>query len=75
MTDYRKKEAVPLQFDEEDGEQKKSGKCATFDGLFLNKIKLIGLIILILILVIIIIVLAAVLGHERSKHRGVIRGK
>lgn len=77
MTDNMEKEAVPLQlaFEEPDGEKKKAGKWAYCNDLFSNKIKLIALVILILILVIIIIVLAAVLGHERSKLRGEIKGK
>lgn len=70
MTDNMVKEVLPLQFEEPDGEQKKEGKWAFFDDLFSNKIKLIAIVIFILILVIIIIILAAVLGHERSKHRG-----
>ena len=69
------KEVVPLHFEEPDGEQKKAGKWAFCDDLFSNKMKLIAIVILIFILVIIIIVLAAVLGHERSKHRGEIKGK
>ena len=75
MTDNMEKEVLPLKFEEPDGEQKKEGKWAFCDDLFSNKIKLIAIVIFILILVIIIIVLAAVLGHERSKHRGEIKGK
>ncbi|KAK2565369.1 Glutamyl aminopeptidase [Acropora cervicornis] len=73
MTDNMEKEVVPLHFEEPDGEQKKAGKWAFCDDLFSNKMKLIAIVILIFILVIIIIVLAAVLGHERSKHRGEIK--
>ncbi|XP_068743782.1 glutamyl aminopeptidase-like [Montipora capricornis] len=69
MTDCQKEAAIPLKQIELDFEPKKSGKWARFNGLFLNKIKLIALAVLILILLIIIIILAAVLGHEQSKNR------
>ena len=60
---------VPLHQLEVDGEPKvKSGK-GLFNGLFLDKTKLIILAVVILVLLIIIIVLAAVLGHEQAKNR------
>ena len=75
MMDCQKEAAIPLKQIELDFEPKKSGKWARFNGLFLNKIKLIALAVLILILLIIIIILAAVLGHEQSKNRREMCGK